>query len=126
MNVPAELKYTDEHEWIGIEGNIATIGVTDHAAEELSDITFVELPAVGDEVTAGEAFGVIETVKAASDLFAPVSGKVVEVNTTLEDDPEIVTKGPYGAGWMIKIEMSDPSELEKLLDAEAYKKLIFG
>ncbi|MBU8933587.1 MAG: glycine cleavage system protein GcvH [candidate division Zixibacteria bacterium] len=126
MNIPADLKYSEDHEWVGVEGNIATIGVSDHAGEELSDVTFVELPSEGDELTVGEAFGVIETVKAAADLFAPISGKVVEVNTALEDDPEIIKNDPYGAGWFVKVEMSDPSELDKLMDAQAYKELIAG
>lgn len=124
MNIPVELKYTNEHEWVSVEGNVATIGVTDHAGEELSDVTFIELPEMDDEIKFGETFGVIETVKAASDLFAPISGKVVEVNSALEDNPEEVANDSYGAGWMIKVEMSDPSELDKLLDAEEYKKLI--
>ncbi|MEA2030982.1 MAG: glycine cleavage system protein GcvH [candidate division Zixibacteria bacterium] len=124
MNIPVELKYTNEHEWVSVEGNVATIGVTDHAGEELSDVTFIELPEMDDEIKFGETFGVIETVKAASDLFAPISGKVVEVNSALEDNPEKVANDSYGAGWMIKVEMSDPSELDKLLDAEEYKKLI--
>ena len=126
MNIPAELKYTSDYEWVDVEGNIATIGVSDHAGGELSDITFVELPSEGDELTAGETFGVIETVKAAADLFAPISGKVVEANTALEDDPEAIINDPYVAGWLVKVEMSDPSELDKLLDAQAYKELIAG
>jgi len=126
VNIPAELKYTSDHEWVGVEGNIATIGVSDHAGEELSDVTYVELPSEGDELTIGEAFGVIETVKAAADLLAPISGKVVEANTALEDDPEIIKNDPYGAGWFVKVEMSDPSELDKLLDDQAYKELIAG
>lgn len=126
MNIPAELKYTSDHEWVRVEGNVATIGVSDHAGEELSDITFVELPSVGDEMTAGETFGVIETVKAAADLLAPLSGKVVDANSALEDDPEAIQNDPYGVGWLVKIEMSDTSELDKLLDAQAYKELIAG
>lgn len=124
MNVPKDLKYTDEHEWIAVDGDIATIGVTDYAQGELGDLVFVELPEVGDDVTMGESFGTVEAVKAVSDLFAPLSGSVVEVNEMLTDDPEIVNKDPYGDGWMIKIKMSDADELSNLLDPNAYKDLI--
>ena len=121
MNVPKDLKYTDEHEWVAVDGDIATIGVTDYAQGELGDLVFVELPEVGDDVTMGESFGTVEAVKAVSDLFAPLSGSVVEVNEMLTDDPEIVNKDPYGDGWMIKIKMSDADELSNLLDPDAYK-----
>ncbi len=124
MNVPKDLKYTDEHEWVAVDGDIATIGVTDYAQGELGDLVFVELPEVGDDVTMGESFGTVEAVKAVSDLFAPLSGSVVEVNEMLTDDPEIVNKDPYGDGWMIKIKMSDADELSNLLDPNAYKDLI--
>ncbi len=124
MNIPADLKYTVEHEWVKIEGNIATVGITDYAQDELGDIVFVELPAEGDEVTQNEPFGTIEAVKAVSDLFSPLSGKVVEVNTALDDDPMAINRDPYGEGWMIKIEMTDPSEVEQLLDSTGYKSRI--
>lgn len=122
MNVPADLKYSEEHEWVRVDGNRATVGITDFAQSELGDIVFVELPKVGDSVEFGEPFGSVESVKTVSELYAPVSGKVVEVNRTLEDAPEKVNQSPYGDGWMIVVEMSDPSELEKLWDADKYKE----
>ena len=124
MNVPTELMYTREHEWVGVEGKIATIGITDWAQSELGDVVFVELPAVGREVKQGDAFGTIEAVKAVSDLYSPVSGKVIEVNSALDDDPMTVNREPYGDGWMIKVEMFDASELNQLLDPTNYSKLI--
>ena len=124
MNVPTELMYTREHEWVGVEGKIATVGITDWAQGELGDVVFVELPAIGREVKQGDAFGTIEAVKAVSDLYSPVSGKVIEVNSSLDDDPMMVNREPYGEGWMIKVEMSDTSELNQLLDATNYSKLI--
>ncbi len=124
MNVPAELKYTKEHEWIKIENNIAVIGITDYAQGELGDIVFVELPKVGAEVKTMQPFGTIEAVKAVSDLFAPISGKVVEINEMLQDDPMSINREPYGEGWMIKIEMTDPAELNNLLAADKYGELI--
>ena len=124
MQIPANLKYTKEHEWISVEDEIATVGITDYAQGELGDLVFVELPETGSTVTQMEAFGTIEAVKAVSDLFAPVSGEVVEVNEQLNDTPEIVNKDPYGEGWMIKIKLDNPDELEELLDSESYKKLI--
>jgi len=124
VNVPVELMYTREHEWVGVEGKIATIGITDWAQGELGDVVFVELPAIGIEVKQGDAFGTIEAVKTVSDLYAPVSGKVTEVNSPLDDDPMQVNQDPYGAGWMIKVEMSDASELGQLLDADNYSRLI--
>lgn len=125
MNIPADLLYTDEHEWVRLEGDIAVVGITDYAQHELGDVVYVELPEVGTTVEQGEPFGVVESVKAASDLYAPVSGEVVEVNTALEDAPELVNNDPYGEGWMIKVRPSD-WEVEKanLLDAEAYRRLI--
>lgn len=114
------LKYSESHEWVKVEGNIAIIGVSDFAQEEMGDITYVDVPDVDDEVVAGEEFGALESVKASSDLFSPVSGKVIEVNEELEDAPEKINEDAFGA-WIIKVEMSDPDELEKLLDAEAYK-----
>ena len=124
MNVPDNLKYTEEHEWIAVEGDIATVGVTDYAQGELGDLVFIELPQVKDQVTFGESFGTVEAVKAVSDLFAPLSGSVAEINELLADDPEIVNKDPYGEGWMIKIKISDADELTALLSAESYKELI--
>ncbi len=124
MQIPANLKYTKEHEWISVEDEIATVGITDYAQGELGDLVFVELPETGSTVTQMEAFGTIEAVKAVSDLFAPVSGEVVEVNEQLNDTPEIVNKDPYGEGWMIKIKLDNPDELAELLDSESYKKLI--
>ncbi|GAA5345219.1 glycine cleavage system H protein [Planifilum fimeticola] len=125
MNLPNELKYSEEHEWLKVEeGGRARIGITDFAQSELGDIVFVELPEVGDEVTAGEPFGSVESVKTVSELYAPVSGKVVEVNDALGDSPENVNTSPYGDGWMIVVEMSDPSQVDQLLTAEQYKETI--
>lgn len=124
MNVPTELMYTREHEWVGVEGKIATVGITDWAQGELGDVVFVELPAIGRVVKQGDAFGTIEAVKAVSDLYSPVSGKVIEVNSALDDDPMTVNREPYGDGWMIKVEMSDALELNQLLDPTNYSKLI--
>ncbi|OUM86465.1 MAG: glycine cleavage system protein H [Bacillus thermozeamaize] len=121
MLLPKELKYSAEHEWVKAEGTRARIGITDFAQSELGDIVFIELPEVGDEVTAGEAFGSIESVKTVSDLYSPVTGQVVEVNKELEDNLEWVNESPYEKGWMIVVEMSDPSELERLLSAEEYE-----
>lgn len=124
MNIPEDLKYTEEHEWVAVDGDIATVGITDYAQGELGDLVFVELPEVGTDVEQSSAFGTVEAVKAVSDLFAPVSGSVTETNEALADDPEVVNKDPYGDGWMIKIKLSDPSQLDSLLDAAAYKELI--
>ncbi len=124
MSVPTDLAYTNEHEWVKVDGNIATVGITDYAQGELGDIVFVELPSEGDETRQNEAFGTIEAVKAVSELFAPVSGKVVEVNSALEDAPETINSDPYGDGWMLKIELADKSELDSLLSAADYEKLI--
>ena len=121
MNIPADLKYTKEDEWVKVEGNIATIGVTDYAQDALSDIVYLELPAEGDSFSAGETFGVVESVKAASDLYMPVSGTVAEANENLIDAPETVNSDPFGA-WMVKVDMSDPSQLDALMDADAYTK----
>ena len=117
------LKYSESHEWVKVEGNIAVIGVSDFAQKETGDITYVDMPEVDDEVEAGEEFGALESVKASSELISPVSGTVVEVNSELEDTPEKVNEDAYGA-WIIKVEMSDPSELDNLLDAAGYKALI--
>ena len=124
MNVPVDIKYTKEHEWVKVDGNFATVGITDWAQGELGDIVFVELPDIGTEVAQMESFGTIEAVKAVSELFAPISGKVTEINSALDDDPMIVNRDPYGEGWMIKIEIGDPSQLEQLLDAAGYKDII--
>jgi glycine cleavage system H protein len=124
VNVPSDLKYTKEHEWVKVEGQIATVGITDYAQGELGDIVFVELPQVGDAVKQMEAFGTIEAVKAVSDLYAPVSGTVKEVNAALDDDPMAINRDPYGDGWMIRIELSETSEVEQLLDASGYNGLI--
>jgi len=126
MNVPEELHYTKDHEWIKVEGNIALVGITDFAQGELGDIVYVEIE-TQDETLASEAvFGTVEAVKTVSDLFMPLSGKIIEVNQALEQNPEQVNDDPYGEGWMIKIEVNDSSELESLLDAKAYKALVTG
>jgi len=124
LNIPAGLGYTSEHEWVRVNGNIAEIGITDYAQGELSDIVFVELPEIGVEVKATQPIATIEAVKTTSDLLSPVSGKVIETNTALEGDPFVVNRDPYGEGWMIKVELSEPAELDKLLSAEAYQQLI--
>lgn len=121
---PADLKYTREHEWARREGNEVVVGVTDHAQEQLGDVTYVELPEVGQHVRAGEPFGVIESQKAASDLFAPVSGEVTRVNRALMEQWELVNQEPYGAGWMIAVRPDDPSEFDSLLSAEEYDQLL--
>ena len=123
MNIPSELKYTKEHEWVRIEGKVATIGVTDYAQAELTDITFFELPEIGREVKQMEEIGVIETSKAVSEIFSPISGKVVEVNSALDDEPETLNSDPYGAGWLVKIEITNEVEVEQLMSADAYKEL---
>jgi glycine cleavage system H protein len=117
---PAELKYVATHEWVRIEGDIAVVGITDHAQDALGDLVFVELPDVGDTLHAGDEAGVVESVKAASDIYAPVSGEVVAINDDLADSPELVNQHPYNDGWMYKIKLSDPAELEDLLSAEDY------
>ena len=126
MNHPENLKYTSEHEWVKIEGNIATIGITDFAQGELGDIVYVDVDTLDDTVEEGEVFGSVEAVKTVSDLFMPLSGEVSEFNEELEDEPELVNTDPYGKGWMIKITISDASQIDNLLDAEAYKNLIQG
>lgn len=124
MNIPSNLKYTKDHEWILANGDVATIGITDYAQGELGDVVFVEIETIGKSLKKEEVFGTIEAVKTVSDIFMPVSGTVLEKNAALDAKPEVVNKAPYGEGWMIKIKMSDPAELNQLLDAESYKKLI--
>ena len=126
MNIPSELKYTKDHEWIQIEGTIATIGITDFAQGELGDIVYVDVDTLDDTVAEGEVFGSVEAVKTVSDLFMPLTGEVIEFNDALEDDPELVNSDPYNKGWMIKIEFTDNSQLEDLLDAAAYESLVKG
>ncbi len=122
--IPEELRYTKDHEWAKIEGHRARIGITDHAQNELTDVVYVEFPAVGKMLALGEVLGTVESVKAVSEVYAPLSGKVVEVNKVLDDTPEQVNKDPYGAGWMVLLELANPSETSELLDAAAYKKLV--
>lgn len=124
MSIPVELRYTKEHEWVKVEGNKATVGITDFAQNELGDIVFVELPEVGDTVTINDSFGNVESVKTVSELYSPVSGTVVEVNAELADSPELVNESPYEGAWMIVVELSDVSEVDALLDAAAYETLI--
>jgi glycine cleavage system H protein len=124
MNVPGELKYTKDHEWIRIEGDLAYVGITDFAQGELGDIVFVEIETIGETLKKEEVFGTIEAVKTVSDLFMPVSGEVLEVNPLLEESPDVVNKDPYGKGWMVRIKISDPSELDDLLTAGKYSELI--
>lgn len=124
MNIPENLLYTQEHEWIRVEGNIGTVGITDFAQSELGDIVFVDLKKNLTEVKQAEPFGTVEAVKTVSELFAPVSGKIVEFNEKLESNAEVVNKDPYGEGWMIKLEITNPEELNSLLNAEAYRTLI--
>ena len=126
MNIPADLKYTKDHEWVKIEGNTATIGVTDFAQGELGDIVYVDVDTLDDTVDKDDVFGSVEAVKTVSDLFMPLTGEVIKFNEGLEDDPEIVNKDPYGKGWMIKISFTDNSQIEDLLDAQAYQELIGG
>ncbi|XHR28539.1 MAG: glycine cleavage system protein GcvH [Chthoniobacteraceae bacterium] len=124
MNVPDDLKYTETHEWIRIEGDTARIGVTDHAQEELTDVVFVELPTVGDKVAAGASIAVVESVKSAGDIYAPVSGTIVAVNEALADSPALVNTDPYGEGWLFALKLDAPEEVAKLQDAAAYRALL--
>ena len=124
MDVPADLRYSEDHEWLRPDGDHGIVGITRYAADELGDVVFVEMPEVGRTLTRGETFGVIESVKTASDLYAPVSGEVVEVNTALTSAPELVNAEPYGSGWIIRLKLADPSESELLRDADAYRSLI--
>ncbi len=125
MNIPTELKYTENDEWIRVEGSLGTVGITDYAQDQLSDVVYVEVTAsVGDKLAKGEAFGTVESVKAAADVYMPVGGTIQEINESLSDAPELVNSDPYGQAWMIKIEIEDPSELEGLMDAEAYQRYL--
>ncbi len=124
MNIPAELKYTKDHEWVKVDGDVATVGITDFAQGELGDIVFVEIETEGENLDAEEVFGTVEAVKTVSDLFMPVSGEVLEVNPALEDAPESVNSDPYGEGWMVKIKLSDPSQIDGLMSASDYEGLV--
>lgn len=124
MNTPNNLKYTKDHEWIRVEGDVAYVGITDYAQSELGEIVFVEIETVGEDIAEGETFGSIEAVKTVSDLFMPISGEVLEMNEKLEDQPELVNNDPYGDGWMIKIAIKDAAEIDTLMDATAYQALI--
>jgi len=124
MNIPADLKYTKDHEWVRIEGDTATVGITDFAQGELGDIVYVEVETLDETLDREEVFGTVEAVKTVSDLFLPLSGTIVELNESLEDKPEIVNSDPYGAGWMIRMKIGDPSEIDSLLSAEDYKELV--
>lgn len=124
MNIPAELKYTKDHEWVKLEGDIATIGITEFAQSELGDIVYVEVETVGETLAQEEVFGSVEAVKTVSDLFLPMSGEIIELNEALEDNPELVNNDPYGAGWMVKVRVSNTSEFDDLLDATAYAQEI--
>ncbi len=124
VQVPEDLLYTEKHEWVKVEGDTATIGITDYAQNQLGDIVYVELPEVGTKVSQMEAFGTIEAVKAVSDLYSPISGEVIEVNQALQDDPAVIKASPYGDGWMIKVRMSNPDELTNLLKPEKYREMV--
>ncbi len=121
MNFPAELRYTDDHEWVRLDGDVATIGITDFAQSELGDVVFVEIETEGETLDAGETFGTVEAVKTVSDLYLPVAGEIIEVNGGLEDAPESVNGDPYGDGWMIKVKVSNTADVDALMDADAYK-----
>lgn len=124
MNIPEELRYTEEHEWVKLDGNIATVGITDFAQSELGDIVYLEIDKLDADINSNEVFGTVEAVKTVSDLFMPVNGKVIDVNSSLEDNPEVVNDDPYGDGWIIKIEVSNPSDIDTLMSSEEYKNLI--
>ena len=124
MNIPGTLRYSKDHEWIKVEGDIAIIGITDHAQNELGDIVFVEVETVGETLEANEKFGTIEAVKTVSDLFLPVNGEIIDFNEDLDAEPELINSDPYGKGWVIKLKMSNPAEVDDLLDADAYKEFI--
>ncbi len=124
MNVPEELRYSSDHEWVSRDGDVVRVGVTDYAQDALGDVVFVQVPTVGADVSAGDAFGEVESTKSVSDVYAPVSGTVLEVNEALADAPQTLNEDPYGEGWICSIRLSDPSQLDDLMDAEAYRKLI--
>ncbi len=124
MNIPANLKYSTDHEWVRVEGSTAVIGITDFAQNQLGDIVFVDIQTEGETLDQGEVFGAIEAVKTVADALMPVSGKIAEINPALESSPELVNKDPYGEGWMVRIEMTDPSQLDKLMDAVAYQTIL--
>lgn len=126
MNIPENLKYTEEHEWIKLDNNIATVGITDFAQGELGDIVYIEIDSLDNELSANDVFGTVEAVKTVSDLFMPIDGKVIELNSKLEDNPELVNEDPYGEGWIIKIEVSNSNDNQGLLSAEEYKNLTQG
>lgn len=124
MEVPPGLKYSKEHEWVVVEESVATVGITDHAQEQLGEIVYIELPSVGEKISKDDPFGVVESVKAVSDIYAPVSGTVVEVNEDLPESPEVINEDPYGDGWFIKVKISDLSELDDLMDNEEYEEMV--
>ncbi|MED5248674.1 MAG: glycine cleavage system protein GcvH [Candidatus Neomarinimicrobiota bacterium] len=124
MSIPAEIKYTKEHEWISLDGEVAMIGITDHAQSQLGDIVFVELPDVDSEISQNETFGVIEAVKTVADLFAPVKGLIIEINSSLEDSPDLINSDPYGTGWIIKVKVSDSSQYDSLMSSDEYEEFI--
>lgn len=124
MNIPAELKYTKEHEWIRVEGEVAYVGITDYAQNELGEIVYIEIETIGETLAEGDVFGTVEAVKTVSELFMPVSGKVLELNSALENEPELVNNDPYGAGWMVKLAIADAAQLDNLLSADDYAALV--
>ncbi len=124
MEIPQGLKYSKEHEWVATEDSVATIGITDHAQDQLGEIVYVELPSVGDKISKDDPFGVVESVKAVSDIYAPVSGTVIEINEELPESPEVVNEDPYGAGWLIEVEPTDARQIEQLMAAADYEKLV--
>jgi glycine cleavage system H protein len=124
MEIPQGLKYSKEHEWVATEDTVATVGITDHAQDQLGEIVYIELPAVGDKVSKDDPFGVVESVKAVSDIYAPVTGTVIEINEDLPESPETVNEDPYGDGWLIKVKITDMSDLEDLMDADEYTELL--
>lgn len=126
MNFPLNVKYTKEHEWIRLEGDVAYVGITDYAQEQLGDIVFVDIPTVGEELAADEVFGTIEVVKTISDLFLPIAGEILDQNNALEENPELVNKDPYGEGWLIKMKPADVADMDNLLDAETYRAVVNG
>ena len=126
MSYPSNYRYTKEHEWVRAEGDVATVGITDYAQHELGDVVFVEMPKPGTKLNAGQSFGTVESVKAVSDIYAPVSGEVTEVNSALSDTPETINKDPHGKAWLIKLKLANSSELAKLMDASAYEAFIAG